>query len=172
MPHVAYHAVERQYAFYAHVVLAPVALALLPFQFRARPRANRPRVHRVLGRIYASAVLISGLGGLAMAIGTNAGVVAGVGFGALAILWLGATCYAVFLAIQRNVVAHRRWMIRSAALTFAAVTLRLYLPFLTVGFGFEAGYAIVAWLCWVPNLIIAEWVFLTPKQRSSRMATT
>jgi len=44
------------------------------------------------------------------------------------------------------------------ALTFAAVTLRLYLPVLGGTLGFETGYPIVAWLCWVPNLIVAEWI--------------
>jgi uncharacterized membrane protein YozB (DUF420 family) len=146
MQHVTYHAVERQLAFYAHVGLAPVSLMLMPFQFWTGLRAKRPGLHHWLGRVYAGAILLSGLGGLAMAIGTKAGAVAGAGFGLLAVLWLGTTGYAVWLAIQRDITAHRRWMIRSAALTFAAVTLRLYLPLLAVGFGFEAGYTMVAWL--------------------------
>ena len=52
---------------------------------------------------------------------------------------------------------HLRWMIRSFALTFAAVTLRLYLPFPPMmGFTFVEGYRAIAWLAWVPNLIAAE----------------
>ena len=44
---------------------------------------------------------------------------------------------------------------------FAAVTLRLYLPlgFLS-GLRFENFYPAVAWLCWVPNLVVAEWTTL------------
>ena len=50
-------------------------------------------------------------------------------------------------------------MIRNYSLTFAAVTLRIYLPLLTT-FAFNGefipSYHIVAWLCWVPNIIVAE----------------
>ena len=54
---------------------------------------------------------------------------------------------------------HRNWMIRNYSLTFAAVTLRIWLPLFIVLFGiehFELSYAIIAWLAWVPNLIVAE----------------
>ena len=48
-------------------------------------------------------------------------------------------------------------MIRNFALTFAAVTLRLWIPiFLTSGLSFEAAYPVIAWLSWVPNLLVAE----------------
>jgi hypothetical protein len=56
-------------------------------------------------------------------------------------------------------------MIRSAALTLAAVTLRLYLPFLAMSMGFELGYSLVAWLCWVPNILFAEWLLRRDTQR-------
>jgi hypothetical protein len=50
-------------------------------------------------------------------------------------------------------------MIRNFALTFAAVTLRLWLPASVVsGVPFGIAYAIVAWLCWLPNLAVAEWM--------------
>jgi len=52
-------------------------------------------------------------------------------------------------------------MTRSYALTFAAVTLRIYLPLSQVaGIPFEPAYQTIAWLCWVPNLIVAEWLIL------------
>lgn len=48
-------------------------------------------------------------------------------------------------------------MIRNYSLTFAAVTLRLWLPALSVaGYSFNDSYMAVAWLSWVPNLIVAE----------------
>src|SRR5688572_5243240 len=63
---VAYHFAERPLAFLLHIGLAPVALALMPFQFLPGLRTRHPRVHRWTGRAYAVAVLLSGLGGLAM----------------------------------------------------------------------------------------------------------
>jgi len=51
-------------------------------------------------------------------------------------------------------------MVRNFALTFAAVTLRLWLPAsIASGVAFEVAYPVVAWLCWVPNLVLAEWLF-------------
>jgi hypothetical protein len=50
-------------------------------------------------------------------------------------------------------------MIRNFSLAFAAVMLRLYLPAAVVaGADFALAYAIVAWACWVPNLLFAEWL--------------
>ena len=71
------------------------------------------------------------------------------------------TVTAVVRIRQGDRAAHRRWMIRSFALTLAAVTLRLYLPAsLAAGLPFETAYPAIAWLCWVPNLIVAEVVVL------------
>ena len=56
-----------------------------------------------------------------------------------------------------GIAAHRRWMTRSYALTFATVTLRLWLPRLAAIFPFETAYQTVSWLAWVPNLLIVEW---------------
>ncbi len=157
MPFMAQHLTGGPLALYAHIGLAPVVLALLPFQFSTRLRTGRPAAHRWMGRAYALGVLLSGIAGLVLALRTSAGPVASSGFAILAVLWLAVTAQAVRLAMLRRIAEHRRWMIRSAALTFAAVTLRLYLPILTAAFGFETGYPPVAWLCWVPNVLIAEW---------------
>ncbi len=60
---------------------------------------------------------------------------------------------------NKNLERHREWMTRNYALTFAGVTLRLWLPLFS-GFGmeFQTAYMIVAWLCWVPNLVVAQWI--------------
>ena len=158
MPFMAHFTELQSLALYAHIGLAPVVLALLPFQFWQALRARRPELHRWLGRMYALLVIVSGIAAIALASGTRAGRVAGVAFGILGVLWIGVTVQAVRLAMLGRIAEHRRWMIRSAALTLAAVTLRVYLPFLAMGFGFETGYLIVAWLCWVPNALIAEWM--------------
>jgi len=49
-------------------------------------------------------------------------------------------------------------MIRNFALTFAAVTLRIWLPLMAglMHVPFTPAYVTVSWLCWVPNLLLAE----------------
>jgi len=157
MPIMAHHIEPRAFSLYAHIGLAPVALAVMPFQFSTRLRNSRPRLHRWLGRVYALSILLSGLGGLHLALTTTSGPFAASGFALLSVLWIAITGRAIWLAMQHRFTEHRAWMIRSASLTFAAVTLRLYLPILTGLFGFEAGYPPLAWISWVPNLILVEY---------------
>ena len=140
-----------------HASLAATALTLGPFQFVTKLRTGFPKVHRWTGRIYVFACLIGGPAGLLLAWGTSAGPIAQWGFGTLAVLWTFCAAQAWRLALARRFVEHRRWMIRSFALTFAAVTLRLYLPFPPLlGYSFVEGYRIISWMAWVPNLIAAE----------------
>ncbi len=148
-------------ALYSHIFGSAVALSLGAFQFSSRLRTTRPQLHRWMGRLYLGAgVLIGGTGGLLLAMHAFGGLPARLGFGVLAVVWLytGARAY---LAIRGgDTVTHRRWMVRNFSLTFAAVTLRLYLPASAVaGVPFEVAYPVIAWAAWVPNLIVAEWWF-------------
>lgn len=140
-----------------HAGGAATALLVGAFQFLPRVRAARPWLHRGLGRIYAAGCLVGGVSGLALAAGTSAGPVAGWGFGLLAAAWIVSTVQAWRLARARRFEAHREWMVRSFALTFAAVTLRIYVPLSPLaGVRPEEAYVAIAWLCWVPNLLVAE----------------
>ena len=77
----------------------------------------------------------------------------------MAVLWLASTGLG-WVAIRRGErTLHREWMMRSYALTLAAVTLRIYVPLTQIaGLPFEDAYRAIAWLCWVPNLLLAEWL--------------
>ena len=134
-----------------------VALSLGAWGFWGTFRNRYLSLHRWLGRVYLLAVLVGGTAGFYMALTAFGGLPARIGFGMLALLWLttGATAY---LRIRRgNVRLHREWMIRSYALTFSAVMLRVWLPlFMALGYEFPEAYVTVAWLCWVPNLLVAE----------------
>jgi hypothetical protein len=145
------------WAITTHAFFGAVAMLLGPWQFRRTPVFRR-EWHRWLGRVYLAACGLSGGAGLHLAFYSFAGVTTNLGFGGLAIALLGTTT-AGYLAIRgRAVVRHREWMVRSYALIFAAVTLRIELPILTAAFGdFTPAYRVIAWLCWVPNLLVAEW---------------
>lgn len=146
---------------YAHVFASVFALALGPFQFMARLRSAHPVVHRWSGRLYLGiGVLLGGLSGLFIAFNAFGGLTARIGFGCLALAWLFTGLRAYQAIRARDVVSHRRWMVRNFALTFAAVTLRLWLPGLVMsGVDFDVAYPLIAWLCWVPNLMAAELLF-------------
>lgn len=159
MPDFVYHAEMRPLAFYSHIILASLALALVPFQLWPGLRKKRIQVHRAFGRVYGITVLASGIGGFWLAATAELGDLAKWGFGLLAIVWIGTTSYGILLAMRGNPAAHQRWMIRSASLTMAAVTLRVYLGLAVVaGLSYEDVSGVLAWMCWVPNLVVAEFI--------------
>ena len=156
-PDMPGHIETRRLVFLLHVSLAPVALAIGSVQFFASIR-RRKTLHRWLGRSYALAILISGIAGLQVALNAEGGVMAQAGFALLAIVWIGVTTIAVRHAMARRIGKHRRWMIYSFALTFAGVTLRLYLlGFMIAGLSYTEASPYLAWLCWLPNLAFAWW---------------
>ena len=147
------------FGFYTHIFLGGIALLSGFSQFYKNLRIKHLKVHKTLGKIYVLAVLLSGTAGLGIAYFASGGWIPAIGFAALAVLWLYTTANAFATIRKRLVDAHQRWMIRSYALCFAAVTLRIYLPLFIAGFGMEFydAYRIIAWLCWVPNILIAEY---------------
>ena len=140
----------------AHVGGGVTALALGSFQLVTR-RGPRRIWHRWAGRTYVLACLISAVAGFWLALHASAGPVATAGFGLLAVAWFGATAMGWRKAVAGEFAQHRRWMIRSLSLTFAAVTLRILLPLIPLtGLEFVEGYRAISFLCWVPNLLLAE----------------
>lgn len=153
------HLTERREMFLAHVFAASTALLLGGFQFIPKLRARALPVHRWLGRGYVLAILIGGLSGLVIGTQAVGGPIAALGFGLLAVSWLGVTAIALWHVRAGNIAAHRRWMIRSFALTFGAVTLRIYLLIFGLnGFEYAEASVYLAWISWVPNLMFAEWL--------------
>jgi len=129
---------------------------VMPLQLARALRRRLPRLHRTLGVLYVAGVAVGGVAGLGLATTAHGGPVTGLGFTGLALAWLATTALAVQALVRRDLADHRRWMIRSASLTFAAVTLRVYLGIATAtGLPFDVSYTAIAWLCWVPNLLLA-----------------
>lgn len=140
---------------YSHVFGSAIALLVGPAQLHPRLRARWSALHRVLGRIYVAAVFVGGVSGGVLALHADHGPIAQTGFAMLALAWLVTTTLALVAIRRRDIERHRHWIVLSFALTFAAVTLRLYLPIGmgVLGLEFPTVYRGVAWLCWVPNLV-------------------
>ncbi|MFT7055926.1 MAG: putative membrane protein [Candidatus Endobugula sp.] len=145
--------------FKVHIYIGGFALIIGWPQFIKRFRNKNLNFHRLIGKLYLVAILLSGCAGLYIGFYAEGGWVAKLGFIGLAISWLYTSSRAYFSIRKLEIDAHKRWMIRSYALTFAAVTLRIWLPMFQYGFGMEfiSAYVIIAWLCWVPNVLWAEW---------------
>ncbi|GAA1229093.1 DUF2306 domain-containing protein [Kitasatospora nipponensis] len=151
-----------------HIGGGVAATVLGPWQFLPRLRTRHPAVHRLIGRGYLLSVLVTGIGGLAMAPHGLYGPIAPLGFATLAVLLLGTTT-AAFVTVRRGAVArHRVWMTRSYALIFAAVTFRLWVSLLPMaGVPFEQAYMSGAWTCSLINLLVADRLTARPTPRRS-----
>jgi uncharacterized membrane protein len=137
-----------------------LALIVGPLQSLAWVRTRHLTVHRWLGRIYVFSVVVGSIAGFYMAWLSYGGLPTHVAFASLAVWWCTTALVAYRHVVARRVEAHRRWMIRSYAMTFAAVTLRLWLLLLIfpLQVAFDEAYATVAWICWVWNIPVAEWL--------------
>ena len=153
-----------------HIAGGMGALLTGPWQFSEKLRARNLDLHRWLGRIYLLSVALGSVAGFAMALVSEQGAPTHFGFGILAVLWFFTGLQAYRLIRRGNVEAHRQWMIRNFALTLAAVTLRNWLPFFlfALHWPFSRAYITVSWLCWMPNLLVAEWIIL--RRRSAAAA--
>jgi uncharacterized membrane protein len=145
-------------AFYIHIVFGGVALATGWSQFNEKLRHKNVDFHRTVGKAYLISVFVSGISALYLATYATGGLIATMGYYTLALAWTGTSLQAYRVVRLGNIEGHRAWMIRSYALCWAAVMLRIWIPLLTHGFGLEVvtTYRIIAWLSWVPNLVVAE----------------
>lgn len=144
---------------FIHITTSIVALVIGPFTLSTTFRERNINRHRIIGRIYMVGILLGGVSGLYLSFYATGGLVAKLGFGLLSVFWLTSAYQALNRIKNKKIKDHRNWMIRNYSLTFGAVTLRIWLPLFIVLFGierFELSYAIIAWLAWVPNLIVAE----------------
>lgn len=143
-------------AFYIHIISGGVALLVGWTQFNESFRNRRLKLHRAIGKTYVIAALLSGVAGIHIGFYATGGPIAALGFISLGLIWCYTTIQAFIFIRKGEVNNHKSMMIYSYAACFAAVTLRLWLPLLTVITGeFMLAYTIVSWLCWVPNMVAA-----------------
>ncbi len=145
--------------FYTHILAGGVALLIGWAQFSLKFRQKYLTLHRKAGILYVLAAVLSSIAGIGIGFFATGGLISAAGFIFLGVIWFYTTVQA-FLAIKnKNTVRHEMMMVYGYAACFAAVTLRIWLPLLILGFGdFLPAYQLVAWLSWVPNLFVAWWI--------------
>jgi uncharacterized membrane protein len=169
----------------AHVMFASIAMLTCFLQVWPWLRRRHPRVHRYTGRVYVFAgVLPAGLAGLIIGSHSPFGPILAVSDVMLALLWLTFTATGYRMARQRRYAEHRRWMLRSFALTFSIITNRFWAVILTLTLSpsldttFQSNETMLAWtisalsgwLGWTVTLLLVEW-WLERTVPSRRRAT-
>lgn len=147
-------------AYYAHVLVAGLILVVGLFQIHPTLGLRWHSAHRALGKVYIGGILFfSAPGGLIMSLFINRGALVLTSFVLQCTTWFICTYLAYHYIRKGDVQTHRQWILRSYSLTLAAITLRVYVFISSWSFDLSqpSAYAAIAWLSWVPNLLICEW---------------
>lgn len=142
-------------SFYIHITFGGIALLIGWLQFSKKFREKYLKLHRVIGKIYVTSILISGPFAFYIGFFVFGGVLTQIGFTLGALFWIFFTYLGYYSIRKGNVAKHKEYMMYSYAGTFAAVTLRLWLPILMAITSFKIAYGISVWLSWLPNVFVA-----------------
>jgi hypothetical protein len=150
------------WAFYTHLVSAPVSLILGTVLLSDQVRRRVPAWHRRLGRVQAACILLLVVpSGLWMAYYAATGAVAAAGLGLLAIATAACVTFGWRAAVKRRFANHQRWMWRTFILLCSAVVIRMIGGLATVA-NFDAAwlYPLSVWASWLVPLAIFELIQL------------
>ena len=148
-----------QTAFYIHITSSIAVIGTGIFQFFPKILRGYPKVHMLIGKIYIGSILLfAAPSGLVIASFANGGLSSKVGFSLQCCVWFAVTYAAWHAIMQQKWEKHIEMMLRSYAVTLAAMSLRtesyaLYYFFQTKPI---ETYLTVTWLSWVGNLCIVE----------------
>ncbi|HEY8563004.1 MAG TPA: DUF2306 domain-containing protein [Pyrinomonadaceae bacterium] len=149
-----------------HFAAGGVILILGFVQLISAIRNRFPALHRVIGRIYVTASLLAGIGGLVFIAlkGTIGGAVMNVGFGLYGILMIVGAVQTIRYARLGQLEAHRAWALRLFALAIGSWLYRMDYGFwlmLSGGAGHTPDFRgwfdmLMAFFFYIPNLSVAE----------------
>ncbi len=163
-------------AFYIHIFSSVFVLAAGLTQFSKTFLLKYPVLHRKIGKIYVFLVLcVACPSGFVMAFYGNGGWAARYAFILQALGWWFFTFMAYSTVKNRKLKEHSKYMIRSYAMTLSAISLRAATYIASVwkmnnGINcpdpeyflicYPDFYILIAWLSWIVNLIIAEFMII------------
>lgn len=156
--------------FRCHVGFGLIAIFVGALQLFKSVRKKGIKLHQLFGYSYVSAICISSIAGLGIAQFSLGGWVTQIGFSIQALLWFVLTYKGMMFGIRQDFTEHKKWIFRSYALTFTAITQRsmLLIPLLS-SIDFMFIYKLSSWLPWIINLAIVEFI-LHKKEKPQTIA--
>lgn len=150
---------QFQWAFYTHISSSLVVLFAGIWQFIPTVTRRFPKFHRWSGYVYVGLILaIAAPSGWVLGLYANGGLASKVGFVLQSTVWWLVTLAAWWEIRKQRYLRHTQMMVRSFAVTLAAMSLRTESYAMYYYFGTKPieTYLTVTWLSWVGNLLIAE----------------
>lgn len=155
-----------------HIVGSTIAIVACIFQVWPWMRNHHPRVHRTVGRVYVFAgIYPAAVASLLLATVWLYSPLTSFSDTLTSLLWLGITTYGFVLARRHRYADHRRWMLRSFALTASTMINQIIGPFIGLilrpmlaskfaGSEFvlqQVWSGLDVWLGWTLAFIAVEW---------------
>jgi len=145
-------------SFYIHIFAGMFCIGTALLQFSSYILKKRKTIHVWSGRIYVTVVLLLGaptgmyMSFFAKGTGAERGL-----FMFMAVAWFWFTLKGLTTVLQKNVLAHKVWMIRSYTMALTAVTFRVYYLILyLMDVELTKNYEMSLWISVVGNLVAAE----------------
>jgi uncharacterized membrane protein YozB (DUF420 family) len=151
---------ESKIWFVGHITGATCSLLLGPLQFWNKFRTKFMKWHRTAGKIFIIGSLVAGVCAFRITLFYSC-VPCRVSLGILSVIWMFCTAAAWWAVKQKNIKAHKQFMVRSYTAALAFVFIRLF-PLI----GYELIFPFMElktdrrtaaeWLCWVIPFLIIE----------------
>lgn len=149
--------------FYSHVYSSIFVLMAGFLSIFVGSSSKYKKLHRFSGKTYILLLLFfAAPSGIYMGFYANGSVFAKISFIILGIFWWFATFKAYLEIKNKKYRNHKIWMYRSFALAISAITLRIWKVVLVYFFQPNPMdvYEIIAWLGWIPNILVVEYLIL------------
>jgi len=166
---------ESKIWFIGHIAGASASLLLGPLQFSNKIRTRYMKYHRMAGKIFIIGSLVAAVCAFRINLMYDCKPCR-VSLGILSIIWLFCTAAAWWAIKNKNIKAHRQFMVRSYTAALAFVFIRLFaivgyqklFPFLDT---LTDRRVTAEWLCWVvPFIIIETYMVLWPSLKARKPA--
>ena len=147
-----------KFCFYTHIFAGMFCIIAALTQFSSYLLKKRKPIHIWMGKIYVTVVLVLGAPtGLYMSFFAKGSFWERVLFMFMAMYWFYTTAKGLISIKNKNVLAHKNWMIRSYGMAMTAVTFRVYhILFYYYGVDHLHNYEISLWISVLGNMLIAE----------------
>ena len=157
-----------------HVVGGSLMMLIGPLQVNSKLRLRRRFLHKLLGRVFWLAGMVTGASAIWMAVHFPfiSGLTTFLSNIVFGILLLGSLIAAMVYVRKGDIARHRAWVLRSYALALGPATQRLlFMPyFLVFGLSEDPILGLLLILGWVINFAVLEIGILKSFQRAARLA--
>jgi uncharacterized membrane protein len=159
-----------------HICGGIVTLVCGPLQFWTGLRERAMNFHRWIGKLYLFGVVVGSVGAYSLAVYSKPEGYS-LALMVMSTAWVFTTSIA-YAAILRGLVSlHRQWMVRSYLVTFAFVTIRLfmeYLPGVVAHLGGTLPERVInlVWISWSLPLLVFELILQVRRIQAARGAAS